>query len=237
MVTFEIIQQEQYFNIVKVVLEGGEVRTESGAMHYFVGDLEMEAKMPSVGGMLKSMFTSESAVKPTYKGTGELFLEPSFKNYTVMELNNEEWILDKGAYVASEISVTIGMEKNTTLKGLFGGEGFFQTKVSGTGKVVISSPGPIHTIELKDNRLVVDGNFAVAREIGLDYKLEKSSKGIFGSMISGEGLVNTFSGTGKVMIAPVPNSFNTLYSTITNQFSQLDQKIDTLSKISPNADK
>lgn len=201
MVTFDV-QTKELLRIVKIELNNDAVRTEAGAVYYMVGSITMEAKAPSMGGFLKSMVSAESVVRPIYRGTGQLFLEPSYGDFTILELNGEEWILDRGAYYASEMSVEVGVVTNKALSGMFSGEGFFQTKVSGKGKVIITSQGPLETIELNNSKLVVDGKFAVARTGNLEFKVEKATKGLFGTAISGEGLVNTFTGTGKVLIAP-----------------------------------
>ena len=67
---------------------------------------------------------------------------------------------------------------------------------------------------MTNDKLVVDGRFAVARTSGIDLKVTKATRGIFSTVISGEGLVNTFTGSGKVLIAPVDNYFNTLIHTM-----------------------
>jgi uncharacterized protein (TIGR00266 family) len=206
---FEVIKGEVY-SMPRIVLSNAEVVVESGALHYMLGSIQMEAELPSVGGFLKSALTKEKAVKPRYRGTGELFLEPTFGECNIMELKGEEWILDKGAFLACSQGVEVGMFTNKAWTGIFGGEGFFQTKVSGSGKVMFMSQGPLQTIPINGETLVVDGSFAVARTAGLDYKLERSSRRLFGSFISGEGMVNTFRGRGTVLIAPVPNRFLTM---------------------------
>ncbi len=109
---------------------------------------------------------------------------------------------------------------------MFSGEKWFQTIVAGTGKVVITSAGPLEEIELTNDKLIVDGAFAVARTSGIELKVAKATKGIFSTVISGEGIVNTFSGTGKVLIAPVDNYFNTLIHSIRS----IDIKIQNLGK-------
>lgn len=220
MAKFEVVSKES-LSLVKCELESEVVTTEAGAMYYYKGDIEMTAKMPGVGGLFKSMLTRESVFRPTYEGSGELWLEPSFGNFTIIELNGEEWILDKGAYVASDSGVEVGVYTNKAISGFFSGEGFFQTRVNGNGKVIIASNGPIEEIELNDSRLVVDGKFAVARSGDLEFKVEKSSRGLMSTLVSGEGLVNTFTGTGKVLLAPVPHAFAFITDKIERNFSAI----------------
>lgn len=45
---------------------------------------------------------------------------------------------------------------------------------------------------------------------GVKLKVTKATSGIFSTVISGEGLVDTVTGTGKVLITPVDNYFNIL---------------------------
>jgi uncharacterized protein (AIM24 family) len=119
------------------------------------------------------------------------------------------------------MGIEIGSFTNKSISGLFSGEGFFQTKVSGVGKLVILSNGPLETIELNNGKLVVDGSFAVARQSSVQLTVSKANKGIFGSMISGEGIVNTFTGTGKVLIAPAANR----YITLINYLSSIHRRV------------
>ncbi|MBD6614767.1 AIM24 family protein [Komarekiella sp. 'clone 1'] len=203
MANFEVIEQEG-LHLVKINLQNETVRTESGAMYYIRGNITMQSKPPSAGGFLKSLATGENIFRPTYTGSGELYLEPSLSGFHILELDGSEWILDTGAYWASDGSVEVGIERNKLISGLIGGEGLFQTKVKGRGKVVMVAQGPVEVVHLKNDRLVVDGNFAIARTTTLNYRVEKATKSFFGSMTSGEFLVNTFEGTGTVLLAPVP---------------------------------
>ena len=58
-------------------------------------------------------------------------------------------------------------------------------------------------ITLQDDVLKVDGNLAVAWSGSLSFTVERSGKTLIGSAASGEGLVNVYRGTGKVLLAPV----------------------------------
>jgi len=207
--TYEVVKKG-YLNMPKISINNTEVTLESGVMHYMRGSIEIDAKIPSLGGFFKSKLTGENVVRPKYRGTGDIFLEPTFEEINFLDLKGEEWVLDKGCYLASDSSVEVGMYTNKAVAGFFSGEGFFQTSVKGIGKVVFSSQGPIEKLELKGETLTVDGSFAVARTASVQFEVAKATKKLFSSWISGEGIVNKFSGHGTVYLAPIPNDFVTL---------------------------
>lgn len=206
MAHFEVLEREG-LNLVKATLKNETVRTESGAMYYMLGDIKMESKMPSAGGFLKSMVTGENIIRPTYTGNGELYLEPAFSSFHVFDCGGQEWMIGGGGYVASDESITIDIHRDKMMTSLLSGKGFlnFWTKVKGHGKVVIKAQGAVEEIQLNNDRLVVDGQFAVAWQGSLDFRVEKATKSLLGSATSGEFLVNTYTGTGKILLAAVPN--------------------------------
>jgi uncharacterized protein (AIM24 family) len=200
---------------VKILLKDGDVILESGALHFMKGNISAEAKTGGLGGFAKklasSVLTNETTFKPQYHGTGEIYLEPSFGHYIILHLNGEEIIADKGMFYASEASVDVGvaMQKNIS-SALLSGEGLFQTKLSGTGWCALVSPVPSSEIvryQLNNEKLSVDGNFALLRKGNIEFKVEKSTKSILGSMRSGEGLLQTFTGTGEVWLAPTQSIY------------------------------
>ena len=223
MATFKVVEQ-QGLKMIMATIEKETIRAEAGALHYMRGDVRLECKMPSAGGFLKSMVTKETIFRPTYEGTGEIYFgPPTFGEYTIIKLNNDSWVLDKGAYVCSDMTVEVGVYTNKAISGLLGGEGFFQTKVDGSGQLVIQSPGPLQTIDLVNDRLAVDGSFAVARQSCLNFSVKKATKGILGSMASGEGLLNVIEGTGRVLLSPVPNLNVSLISQIRSVSASMAQ--------------
>ena len=58
-------------------------------------------------------------------------------------------------------------------------------------------------INLENDMIKIDGNYAVAWSGTLQFTTERSSKTLIGSAASGEGLVNVYRGTGKILMAPV----------------------------------
>ena len=220
---YEIIDTEE-LRMVKVTRDGDTVRAESGALHDMIGNIEMVTKKPSMGGFLKSMVSSESVFRPTYTGKGEVFFgPPTFGEYHIIELDGNSMVLDSGSYICSDLGIEVGIIRNKGVT-MFSGEGIWQTTVSGTGTLVYYSEGPIQEINLVNSTLTVDGNFAVARDAGLNYEVKMLGKGMISKFAGGEGFVNVISGTGKVYLSPVPSRFNNLAGRVIN---------DTVSKMIP----
>ncbi|MBM3845422.1 MAG: AIM24 family protein [Verrucomicrobia bacterium] len=205
MAKFDIIEQEGV-RLIKVTLANEMVRTESGALYYMRGPITMESKAPSIGGFFKAVATGETIFRPTYTGSGELFLEPSLGGFHVFEVGNSEWILEDGAYWASESTVTVDIHREKALTAFKSGEGFldFQTKLGGSGKVVLNAQGPVEVVQLQNDKLVVDGRYVVARQSCIQYSVQRAAKSLLGSVTSGEGLVRIYEGSGTLLMAPIP---------------------------------
>ncbi|AAM05996.1 AIM24 family protein [Methanosarcina acetivorans] len=220
--------------MVKVTLENSGLITESGALYFHKGNIECTSGMGGVGGLakklIKSKLTNESTFKPVYKGTGEIFLEPSFSHYVLMHLENESIVVDKGIFYCCEEGMEIGVASQKNLSsGLLGGEGWFQTQISGTGAVVLEIPIPMEEVlkyKLDNERIQVDGNFALLRSGSVAYSVQRSSKQLFGSMTSGEGLLQTFEGTGQVWLAPTQPVYNRLKHNGIPQLATAGKNID-----------
>jgi uncharacterized protein (AIM24 family) len=215
MAQFDIIEQEGV-RLVKVTLNEETVRTESGALYYMRGAITMESKAPGFGGMLKAMATGEKIFRPTYTGTGELFLEPSFGAFFVLDCGGHTWIAENGAYWASEMGVAVDVHREKALTALKSGEGFldFQTKLSGDGQIVLQAQGPVQVVQLQDDRMVVDGRYVLARTGEIEYSAQRATRSLLGSMTSGEGFVRTYEGTGTLLMAPVPHWRQRLFASI-----------------------
>lgn len=201
---------------VRIVLNNGAAIAEAGTLHYMHGRVEMSNPVGGVGGLgkavMKKMLTNETAFMPRYKGTGEIFLEPSFGDFLIYPLKNETLIADKGLFYCGEGTIKTGVAAQSNISSsLFGGEGFFQTRVEGNGICVFELPVPadeVRCIQLNNETLQVDGNFALMRSGNVHFSVERSAKSIIGSMSSGEGLLQTFRGTGRVWIAPTQSVYD-----------------------------
>lgn len=203
---------------IALYLTDEKVTVNRGAMSYFQGNLQMVSGVTmgnTLGRMLRGAVTGESMSQPEYTGTGLLVLEPSFKHFLVLELApGERVIVDDGMFFCAQGSVSVrAAAQRTVSSAALGGESLFQTELTGPGIIILESAVPmseIDVIDLANDTLRVDGNFAVLRSANLDFTVERSAKTLIGSAVSGEGLVNVYRGTGQVWLAPTLKVYDNL---------------------------
>ena len=187
---------------------------QAGAMQWYTGNLHATTGVKGVGDFVGKLFkgavTKESAIKPEYTGVGTLVLEPTYKHILLEDVSAwgaQGMSIDDGMFLAADNNVKIGVvPRKTVSSALAGGEGLFNLSLSGSGVVALESNVPreeLIEIILDNDILKVDGNFAVCWSSRLQFTVERSSKTLIGSAASGEGLVNVFRGTGKVLLSPV----------------------------------
>ena len=184
---------------LKCELSKGNVTIQAGAMQWMAGDVSATTGIKGAGDFLsktiRGKVTGESAIKPEYTGDGTLVLEPTYKHIILLDL--DEW------------GNSIVLVRRKTFSSAFaGGEGFFNLGLKGSGVVCLESDCPreeLVEITLEDDVIKIDGNLAIAWSGSLDFTVERAGRSLLGSAVSGEGLVNVYRGTGKVLLAPVVN--------------------------------
>jgi uncharacterized protein (AIM24 family) len=205
MAEFEVKQLEG-MHFVDIHLNHEVVRIESGALNYYVGEIAVHSQLvPSWRGLVTSLMAGESVYRPTYAGTGTITLESSLGGFHVFDLNGESWILEKGTYWASEGDVDIRFFREKAMTAFWSGEGFvyLQTKATGTGKVVVSTRGPVEQIELREGQeMVVDGNCVIGRMASVAFNVRRSTKNYLGRYTAGEPFVRVYQGPGMLLLNP-----------------------------------
>lgn len=213
---------------VRIILDDSAIKIEAGALSYMKGNIDIVTRSGGLIGMGKKLFsnkvTGESMFKPILRGTGEVFLEPSFGHFTLIELEDEEIIIDDGVFFACEESIEIEPIMQKSISSLiFGNEGVFQSKLSGSGIVLLEVPVPEKEIlrcKLYRDVLKVDGSFAVLRSGNIEFTVEKSGTTLVGSAINGEGLLNVYRGTGEVWLVPTKSVYEDLNTRGLSEFNK-----------------
>lgn len=193
-------------------LSKAQITIQAGAMQWMLGNVSATTGIKGVGDLfgkaVRGKVTGESAIKPEYTGDGLLVLEPTYKHLILMDAAdwNGSVVLDDGLFLAcdSRLKHKAVMRSNFS-SAVAGGEGLFNLSLNGAGMFCIESECPreeLVEITLDNDVLKIDGNYAIAWSASLDFTVERSGKSLIGSAASGEGLVNVYRGTGKVLMMP-----------------------------------
>ena len=195
-----------------VNLNGGSVIIQAGAMQWMAGNVEMNSGIKGAGDFLGKMVTSkmtgETTVKPVYHGNGQLMLEPTYRHILLIDLAN--WgggvVLDDGLFLACDGNVQQRVvARNNLSSAVLGGEGLFNLCLTGQGVAALESVVPMEEVievQLNNDIMKIDGNMAIAWSKSLQFTVETITGKALGSAATGEGFVNVYRGTGKVLMAP-----------------------------------
>ncbi len=194
-------------------LKKANITTQAGAMQWMAGNVNATTGVKGVGDLfgkaLRGSVTGESAIKPEYTGDGTLVLEPTYKHILLVDVAdwNGSIVLDDGLFLACESSLKHKLVARSNFSSaVAGNEGLFNMGIQGSGVLCLESLCPkeeLIEIELENDVLKIDGNMAIAWSGSLNFTVERSGKSLIGSAASGEGLVNVYRGTGKVLLAPI----------------------------------
>ncbi len=190
---------------------------QAGAMQWMSGDVTTSSNVKGVGDFLGKMVsaavTNESAVKPLYQGTGRMMLEPTYRYIILLDVS--KWgtvVLDDGLFLACENTLTQKTVARSNLSSaVLGGEGLFNLALTGNGIAALECHVPYEElieVVLENDVMKIDGNMAVAWSGSLNFTVEKSGKSLLGSAASGEGLVNVYRGTGRILLAPTASNYS-----------------------------
>lgn len=199
---------------------------QAGAMQWMGGNVQATSGVKGIGDFLgkalKGAVTKETAVKPEYVGEGCLVLEPTYKYIILVDIG--KWgpagmTIEDGMFLACDANVKSKVVARKNLSSaVLGNEGLFNLSLQGNGVAALESNVPedeLIEVILENDELKIDGNLAVCWSSNLEFTVERSTKTLVGSAVSGEGLVNVYRGTGRVLMCPVAPTTSLFESTNT----------------------
>ena len=199
---------------------------QAGAMQWMGGNVRATSGIKGIGDFLgkaiKGAVTKETTVKPEYVGEGCLVLEPTYKYIILADVG--KWgsagmTIEDGMFLACDVNVKSKVVARKNLSSaVLGSEGLFNLSLQGNGVAALESNVPedeLIEVILENDELKIDGNLAVCWSSNLEFTVERSTKTLVGSAVSGEGLVNVYRGTGRVLMCPVAPTTSLFESTNT----------------------
>jgi len=199
------IRYQPSYSLALVELAAEEaIQAEGGAMVSMSANLEIQTGMKGglVGALKRSVLGGESLFFNTFVsrgGPGEITLAPALPgDVSTLELAGGPFYLQSGSYLAAPPSIEVDASWGGA-KTFFGSEGLFLLKATGSGPVIFSSYGAIHTVKLSGEPYIVDTGHVVGFTGGLDFDVKRVG-GWKSTLLSGEGLVCEFRGSGTLYL-------------------------------------
>lgn len=195
-----------------ITLKNDGVILQPGRMQWMGGNVQQTTGLKGVGDAVGKFFSAkvsgENMIKPEYRGNGIVVTEPTYQHFLLEDL--KDWdgamVIEDGLFCAcdNEVKQKVVMRNNLS-SAAAGGEGLFNLALTGSGIVALESRVPreeLIVVALEEDVLKVDGPYAIAWSASLNFTVERSGKTLIGSAASGEGLVNVYRGTGRVLLMP-----------------------------------
>jgi len=210
------VESRPSYGMAVVTLNKGETFiSESGAMVAMSSGLSVDTKFNGTGdgsfmgkmkailvGMARKFLAGESLFVNHFDATQDgqqVMLAPSLVG------DVEKLRMTEGRKVTVQATSYLASGKNIDVSlvwggfsMLFGGEGAFFLECTGKGPLLINSFGAIEKIEVTGG-YIVDTGHVVGWEGDLEYKIRKAG-GWKSTLLSGEGLVLEFTGTGTLWL-------------------------------------
>ena len=207
------MDSQMQFPLVELSLNQGEtVFIQRGSMVYHTPNVSLNTQLNAGGSGLgrfvkavgRSMVSGESTFitqAVAESDNGNLALAPDTPGQVIaLELGEKQYRLNDGAFLALDGTAFYTMERQSIGKALFGGQGgLFVMTTQGQGTLLANAFGSIKKIELQNQEITIDNAHVVAWSQSLDYNIHLEN-GFWQSIGTGEGVVNTFRGTGEVYV-------------------------------------
>ena len=206
MAKFEV-ESSEGMRWVRVDLKDDDVRAERGALNHMKGAVAMDVPFPTLQTWWVSLFSDESPLRPRYHGTGSVWLDSTLGGYHVMKIKaGDRWILDGKCFWASDGEVKLSVHREAMWTSWWADQGLFwyKTALQGAGQVVLAVDGPVEEVTLKDDRLITDGAFVIARTAGIRLRMRRPARSFISYWLSGQKLAYSYEGTGKLLLCTVP---------------------------------
>ncbi len=199
------VRYQPSYSLAIVSLDSGEsIQAESGAMVSMSATVRIDTGMKGgvFGALKRSVLGGESFFFNTFTAEtagAEITLSPALPGDIMhTRLQGGTMYVQSGSFLAANPALDVDTKWGGA-KTFFGSEGLFLLKAMGAGDLIISSYGAIHHVRLAGEPYVCDTGHVVAFTEGLTFDVRQVG-GLKSTLLSGEGLVCEFRGSGDLYI-------------------------------------
>lgn len=201
---YEIYDPSTTTSVVRIhVPAGGAVKAVPGCMVATSGNIEIKGKLKK---KMRALLGPDEARHQTLSaadGAGWVVLAPGFYG-SVRAVHLEagrELCVGDDAFLASVGDVESTSVRQSAKKALFSGHGLFVKKVKGSGVVFVAAVGSMMEMQVPGGEgVIVDSGHLVTWPADVQYDMQRASKGLLGTGLSGEGMVCKITGPGTLNV-------------------------------------
>lgn len=187
-------ENEKTIKQVRIVLDESCVKIEESSLSYIKGYIKKcEDKKIKKGifGFINKEKKEFEELKDIFEGSGEILLKPSFDDFTLIELVDEEIIICEEIFQACDDKIEVSLINDDINK----------IKLSGSGVVVLKLPVPQEEVircKLYKDKLITKDDIVILISSNIKVAQEKYEKTIEEELV--EEVNNVYSGIGEVWI-------------------------------------
>lgn len=190
---------------IRIVLSDSGVKLQDDVLSYMKGYIERSDIVHEYKGIKKILFEGKHLIDPNikavFRGNGEILLKPSFSDFTLIELVDEEIIINDDIFYACDEEINIFLISNN--------DNYKEIKLSGSGIVAIKLPVPESEIircKLFNDKLVVNDDLVILKSNNIKISVERYERLIQDDII--EEYNTVYSGVGEVWLLPTRSTYD-----------------------------
>ena len=190
---------------VRILLSDSGVKLQDDVLSYMKGYIERSDIVHEYKGIKKILFEGkyliDSNIKTLFRGNGEILLKPSFNDFTLIELVDEEIIINDDIFYACDEEINILLVSNN--------DNYKEIKLSGSGIVALKLPVPESEIircKLFNDKLVVNDDLVILKSNNIKVSVEKYERLIDDDTIEESNVA--FNGIGEVWLLPTRSIYD-----------------------------
>lgn len=208
---------------IRILLNNSGVKLQDNVLSYMKGYIERSDIVHEYKALKKILFERrnliDSNIKTLFRGNGEILLKPSFSDFTLIELVDEQIIINDNIFYACDEEINISIISNN----------YKEIKLSGSGIVVLKLPvaeSEIIRCKLFNDKLVVNDNLVILKSNNINMDLEKYERLLEDDIIEESNTV--YNGVGEVWILPtrsIYDKYGKINIDIKKEYEKANEKI------------
>lgn len=187
------------FNQIKITLDESKINIAENNLSYFKGDIEIvtNSAIKTISNKIFGSIVSKTTDKTILTGSGEVYLIPSSRDYTLIELVEEEIIVNSNMFLVCEGEINIEEIEEVTNEAIFSEDNQRKEKIRLSGSGIVALVLPVKKDEIKRMKIFRDvvsfkEDKVILRTENIEFELEDSE--------TKEGKFNIYSGSGELWI-------------------------------------